>query len=135
MRPYPAGHPGVIGREELARGAAVPMSMLPGVAKPLRRAGILTTKRGNQGGFALARAPTHITMGDIVGAMEQTTRINRCLERDCHCLLGCAATCSVRAFYAQVQAWVDAAFADRTIASFLAPAEPEKREKRKETRE
>lgn len=104
---------------ELSIGTAVPTTMLPEIVKPLRQAGIIETKRGNGGGFALARSPETISMADIVRAMEGTTRINRCLEPNCVCTLGVAETCPVRRFYAEVQEWVDKAFEGKTIAALL----------------
>lgn len=118
---YLAENPGKkIGGTELCAATAVPSTMLPGIAKSLRQAGILETRRGNGGGFTLARSAERISMADIVRAMEGTTRINRCLEPNCACTLGIAETCPVRKFYAEVQEWVDKAFEGKSIAELVA---------------
>lgn len=110
---------GFSGGEELRANTAIPATVLPAITKPLRRAGIIATRRGNQGGFTLARSPEDITMADIVRAMEGTTRINRCLEPDCQCTLGRAKTCKVRQFYLEVQEWLDKTFEEKTVASLM----------------
>lgn len=117
-----AQHSGYVGGEELSRNSAIPPTMLVKIANPLQEAGILVTRRGNRGGFALAKHPAQITLADIVRAIEGTTRINRCLEADCACALGRADSCPVRGFYTEVQDWLDRAFEGRSIASFLAEA-------------
>lgn len=114
---------GFSGGEELRAGTAIPATVLPAITKPLRRAGIIATRRGNQGGFTLAKSPEQITMADIVRAMEGTTRINRCLEADSHCALGRASTCKVRAFYLEVQEWLDKTFEAKTVASLMSEKE------------
>lgn len=52
----------------------------------LRRAGLVTTVRGAQGGYALARAPEAITVGDIIDALEGPLSIAECVgdESCCH---------------------------------------------------
>lgn len=120
------GHDKVSGAE-LSANTAVPATMLPGIVKPLRQAGIVETRRGNGGGFSLARSPEKITMADIVRAMEGTTRINRCLEPNRGCTLGIADTCTVRKFYAEVQDWLDETFEGKTIASFVTEQKKDKK--------
>ena len=52
----------------------------------LRRSGLVTTTRGAQGGYALARAPEEITVGDIIDALEGPLNISECVgdESCCH---------------------------------------------------
>ena len=52
----------------------------------LRRAGLVTTVRGAQGGYSLARAPEEITVGDIINALEGPLNISECVgdESCCH---------------------------------------------------
>lgn len=111
--------PGLASGAEICAKTAVPPSVLPSVVKPLKEAGIIETRRGNQGGLTLTRAPRNISMADIIRAMEGTTRINHCLEPDCRCTLGKADTCKVREFYLEVQRWLDKTFEEKTIASLL----------------
>ena len=107
---------------ELSGQMGIPQSVIATLAKPLQKAGILTTQRGTGGGFALGRAPEQISLHEIVNLVEGTTRINRCLEDDGYCSRNGAATCPVHRFYAHIQSYLDQAFQDKTIASLLEDA-------------
>lgn len=100
----------------------VPQSVIATLAKPLQKAGILTTQRGTGGGFALGRRPEDISLYAIINAMEGTTRINRCLEPDGFCSRNGVPTCPVHKFYTHIQSYLDAAFQDKTIASLMEDA-------------
>ena len=52
----------------------------------LRRAGLVNTVRGAQGGYLLAKEPETITVGDIIDATEGPLNISDCLadEGCCH---------------------------------------------------
>ena len=52
----------------------------------LRRAGLVHTVRGAQGGYQLAKDPADITVGDIIDATEGPLSISACLhdEGSCH---------------------------------------------------
>lgn len=45
----------------------------------LRRAGLVTTVRGAQGGYLLGKAPEEITVGDIMDATEGPLNLSECL--------------------------------------------------------
>ncbi len=56
--------------EHLARVEAVPPTFLAQLLGKLRHAGLIVSRRGNQGGFTLARAPESISVFDVVTAIE-----------------------------------------------------------------
>jgi Rrf2 family cysteine metabolism transcriptional repressor len=56
--------------EELARLEAVPANYLVQILSELRNGGLITSRRGKQGGYALARDPEKITLLDIVEVIE-----------------------------------------------------------------
>ena len=56
--------------EELAEREAVPANYLVQILSELRNGGLITSRRGKQGGYALARAPQEITLYDIVRVIE-----------------------------------------------------------------
>lgn len=47
---------------------------------PLRRAGLVTSSRGAQGGYELAREPAKISIGDIVRVLEGPLSLVDCLD-------------------------------------------------------
>ena len=61
--------------EHLAKTEAVPANFLAQILLKLRDHGLITSRRGNQGGYVLARAPQDITLYDILTAVE-----GRCLH-------------------------------------------------------
>ena len=56
--------------EHLARTEAVPANFLAQILGKLRTGGLITSRRGNLGGYTLARPPEDITLYDIMIAVE-----------------------------------------------------------------
>jgi Rrf2 family protein len=52
----------------------------------LRRAGLVESARGRSGGYALARPAYAIHIDEIMTAMEEETRLTRCLDSEIGCL-------------------------------------------------
>jgi len=76
-----AGQPAQM-REVAARGD-IPVRFLEQIFHELKRAGLLTAKRGPRGGYQLARPAEQITVGDVVRALEGSAfAVTRAEERD-----------------------------------------------------
>jgi Rrf2 family transcriptional regulator, cysteine metabolism repressor len=56
--------------EELARAEAVPANYLVQILGELRNGGLITSRRGKQGGYALARPAREITLLEVVKVIE-----------------------------------------------------------------
>lgn len=104
---------------EISGQMGIPRSVIATLAKPLQKAGILTTQRGTGGGFALGRRPEDISFHEIVNLMEGTTRINRCLEPDGFCSRKGTASCSAHRFFLREQEKLERSFREMTIAKLL----------------
>ncbi len=63
----------------------LPENYLEQLLGALRRAGLVRTVRGAQGGYALAKAPECITVGDIIDAMEGPLSLSECLGDETTC--------------------------------------------------
>ena len=61
--------------EQLSRAEAVPANFLAQILIKLRDHGLITSRRGNHGGYTLARPPEDISLYDILLAVE-----GRCLH-------------------------------------------------------
>ena len=61
--------------EHLARTEAVPANFLAQILIKLREHGLIVSRRGNHGGYTLARPPEQISLYDILLAVE-----GRCLH-------------------------------------------------------
>ena len=56
--------------EQLAQAEAVPANFLAQILIKLREGGLISSRRGNHGGYALARPPDEISLHDILVAVE-----------------------------------------------------------------
>jgi Rrf2 family protein len=56
--------------EQLARAQGIPLRFLENILRELRRAGIVSTQRGAEGGYRLARPADEITLADIIRTVE-----------------------------------------------------------------
>ncbi|HAV13723.1 MAG TPA: Rrf2 family transcriptional regulator [Opitutae bacterium] len=56
--------------DALADAEQIPANYLVQILNELRNAGLIISKRGKQGGYALAKAPESIHLNDIVKAVE-----------------------------------------------------------------
>ena len=61
-----AEHPHLVKAATLAAAQDIPLSFLQGILLDLRRAGLLHSHRGVDGGYSLARPAEEITVGDVV---------------------------------------------------------------------
>jgi len=56
--------------EQLARSQDIPQNFLENILTELRRAGLVRTRRGAEGGYQLARSAEEITVADVLRAVE-----------------------------------------------------------------
>ncbi len=56
--------------KDISSRQAIPPRFLEQIFQDLKRAGLVTSKRGPRGGYALAMGPEDIRIGDIVRALE-----------------------------------------------------------------
>lgn len=63
-------HDGFVALTELAKAQDLPAEYVRASMADLRRAGIVATRRGREGGYALAMPPAEITLADIIRAVD-----------------------------------------------------------------
>jgi Rrf2 family protein len=66
----------------VARESSVPYAYLEQLIVPLRRAGLVESKRGAQGGYVLSRAPESMRIGEIYRVMEGPVAPMECVSED-----------------------------------------------------
>ncbi|MEV0729806.1 Rrf2 family transcriptional regulator [Polymorphospora sp. NPDC050346] len=76
---------------DLAADQAIPLSFLQGILLDLRRAGLLHSQRGVDGGYTLARPSTAISVGDVLRAVGGTLTTVRGLPAESATYHGVAA--------------------------------------------
>jgi Rrf2 family protein len=64
----PAGRP--VKGEQLAAAQGIPPKFLENILADLRHAGLVRTRRGAEGGYALISAPSEISIADVLRAVE-----------------------------------------------------------------
>lgn len=61
---------GPLTTDEIAHRQSIPTSYLGAILAELRRSGIVTARRGPEGGWSLARDPREITLADVIRAVD-----------------------------------------------------------------
>lgn len=61
---------GPVSAEAIASRQALPKKFLEAILSDLRRSGLVTSTRGNAGGYALARPAAQISLGDVFRAVD-----------------------------------------------------------------
>ncbi|HEX3668438.1 MAG TPA: Rrf2 family transcriptional regulator, partial [Acidimicrobiia bacterium] len=65
---WPKGRP--VKGEQLAAAQGIPPRFLENILSDLRNAGLLQTRRGAEGGYSLTRAPSEISVAEVLRAVE-----------------------------------------------------------------
>ncbi|HUI76258.1 MAG TPA: Rrf2 family transcriptional regulator [Bryobacteraceae bacterium] len=109
-----AAAPGTrVSRTELAGVVDCPEQFLSKVLQSLTRAGLVTSHRGNTGGFELPAARRSSSVLDIVEAVEGPIRLNICLNSPSECVH--QATCPTYPVWEQAQKAMTAVLRGATI--------------------
>ena len=61
---------GLVNAEQIADAQGIPLNFLENILRDLRRAGIVESRRGQAGGYALARGADEISVADVIRAVE-----------------------------------------------------------------
>jgi len=100
-------------RADLAGAVDCPEQFLSKVLQSLTRAGLVTSHRGNTGGFELPATRRNSSMLDIVEAVEGPIRLNICLNGQNEC--GQVAWCPAFPVWNEAQRAMTAILRDATI--------------------
>ena len=65
--------------KELTARLDIPYHFLAKILQDLTRKGLLASMKGPTGGFTLGRSPEHITLFDIVAAIDGTAFVDHCI--------------------------------------------------------
>lgn len=103
---------------EIARRQAIPEHFLDQVLITLRRAGLVKSQRGPQGGHMLAKPPAHISMFDVLQALEGAPTSLDCVPQPGACQL--APGCGMRDIWAQIDTFARDLLSATTIEQLAA---------------
>jgi Rrf2 family protein len=99
----PPGEPLMI--SEISKRQAIPKKFLEQILLELKRAGLVESRRGRLGGYALARRAEKITFGEVVRLLDGPVALLPCLSRIAYRRCSdCAdeANCEIRRVFARV---------------------------------
>ena len=71
---------------QIAERQQLSLSYLEQIFLRLRRAGLVESARGRSGGYRLGRGADAIMVGEIMAAVEEETRMTRCMDGGIGCL-------------------------------------------------
>lgn len=83
----------------------------------LKRAGLLRSVRGSEGGFMLARPASQITVADVLDVMEGSHAPVDCVDSPSIC--NSAEECAVRVVWVKVKTAIDDIFASYTLEDLV----------------
>ncbi len=73
------------GMREIARAQGIPENYLAKIMQQLARRELVRSRRGASGGYALARSPRHMTLRQVIEAIEGPIFLNVCLIKKGEC--------------------------------------------------
>lgn len=111
-----------------ARGVAertrIPRPTVSKILKELARGGIVTSQRGVQGGYRLARAAENISIADIIDAVEGPVALTECSSVEPEACEH-AGACPVEANWLRINQVVRRALAGISLADMVRPLSPQ----------
>lgn len=113
---------GLVSAKEIAARFDISFTLLAKVLQQLVRAGYVRSSQGVAGGYALAVAPTDISIADIIAAVEgDSPAIVSCQSKHDH---DCSVheSCTIKEPLAVLQERIDETFRSMTVAELARPA-------------
>jgi Rrf2 family protein len=113
---YPSNNPRRV--EEIAGAQNIPENYLRRLLIELKRGGLVSSQKGPNGGYLLARHPARITMDDVVRIIEGDYAPVECLEEgSAGALCRRGDGCSMREVWSEVRDSVNAILKRTTLQS------------------
>lgn len=110
---------------DLALHSQVPEPTASKVLKKLARAGVVKSHRGVKGGYALARAPEHIGIREVIEAIEGPIAVTECSDDSAESSCEYETSCGVRANWQRINMAVQGALSEITLADMAVPGASE----------
>jgi len=108
------GERGSSSAREIAEQYDIPIELLAKVLQRLVRRGLLVSQQGTRGGYQLARVPAHISVADVIQAIDGPFTVTACSTDN----NGCEqfGTCSIRDPLWQIRERIVTALGTVTLA-------------------
>lgn len=107
---------------DVATRSQIPQPTVSKVLKQLARAGLVVSERGKHGGYRLAREPSHITVAEIIDAVEGPIAVTECSTHSTSCDLG--GSCPMQENWIRINLAIRESLARITLADMARPLGP-----------
>jgi Rrf2 family transcriptional regulator, cysteine metabolism repressor len=110
---------------EIAERGGLPLAYLEHLVARLRKAGLVTSRRGSRGGYLLARPPEEITMAEVVEALEGSIAPIECISQSADGSIVCAReserdhVCPTKLLWTRVRMSIIGTLRETTLADLL----------------
>jgi FeS assembly SUF system regulator len=104
---------------ELAAQANLPLPVVSKILKHLTHRGLLVSQRGAKGGYGLAREPRHISVSEIIAALEGPIALTECTLGPGHC--DQESVCTMRSPWQRINRVIGDALGRLTLAELARP--------------
>ncbi len=108
--------------KQVAEAQVIPENYLEQLASQLRKAGLVESIRGPQGGYRLARAPETITIGEIIRILEGPITLVDCAPEEGEPSCKRAEACVTRGIWAKMAASIADVVDSITLADLVLDA-------------
>ncbi len=112
----------VFSATELALVTSLEQPTVSKVLKILAKSGLIQSFRGAHGGYLIAGQPQHISVADVITAMEGPIGMTECSVHDGLCAQ--EAVCSLRSNWRRISSAIEMALADVTLEEMTRPMTP-----------
>ncbi len=103
--------------EEVADKEQISQGFLEEIAALLRSGGIIEGRRGPSGGYLLVKNPAHLTVADVIAAIDGPLALVDCLDGNVGCMM--AEKCTSRGVWAKVQKQITSTLTGMTISDVI----------------
>jgi Rrf2 family protein len=115
---------------EIAAHDGLPLAYLEHLVARLRKADLVTSRRGSRGGYMLARPAKEITMAEVVEALEGSIAPIECISEASDGSIVCSResspehACPTKLLWTRVRSSIVHTLRETTLADLLAPTMP-----------
>ncbi len=106
-----------ISLREISDEKKLPLKYLGEIAQELKRAGIVTSKEGRDGGYSLAKTPSEISLIDVLEALEGPVEPVKCCSKENNCTI--QSSCGVKATWQEATNMMREFLKNKTLADTM----------------
>ena len=107
---------GLVSMADITATRKLSPAYLTQITRPLKKAGLLLSKEGKTGGYALVKDPKDISILEILEALEGKINLNR---HDCSAFCSAFKTCDAKTVWPSVMSEIKELLAKKTLEDLL----------------